>query len=235
MTRSRQWTMGTVVLVLLILVGGWFLLVSPKQSSANDLRAAATTQESTNATLAAQVSMLKAAQAGLPRQEAKLAQIRQHIPDNPALPSFVRSLSSIAAASNVTLQTVSPVPPVTNTSPLVQASGVQAALGVPQLQTIGVTINLLGTYANVELFLNKMETLKRSFLVTGLTITPGTATSAGVSTGTGSPSLAVIVAARVFNVSTIGQSTGSTSTGSSSTGSAHTGSTSTGSTATTAH
>jgi hypothetical protein len=230
MTRTRQWTMGTAVLVLLILVGGWFLLVAPKHASADELRASTTTQESTNLSLAAEVSMLKAQQAGLPAQEAKLALIRQHIPENPALPSFVRSLSALAKASYVTLQTIAPVPPTANTSPPVNPAGTTKPAGVvPQLQTVGLTINLLGTYPNVELFLNRLESLQRAFLVTGLQVTPGTTTTTGV-TGSGSPSLAVIITARVFDVSTIGAAGGSTTTGS-----ATTGSTCTGSTATTAH
>lgn len=230
MTRSRQWTVGTVVLVLLILVGGWFLLVAPRHTTADDLRTSTTAQESTNLSLAAQVAVLKVQKAGLPLQEAKLALIRQHIPDNPALPSFIRSLSSLASASNVKLQTIAPVPPVTNTSRPVTPAGTKPTGVVPQLQTVGVTINLVGTYANVELFLNKLETLKRSFLVTGLTITPGSVTTSGAATGSGPPSLAAIITARVFDVSTIG-----TAGGSAPTGSATTGSTSTGSTAVTAH
>ena len=222
--------MGTAVIVLLILVGGWFGLVAPKHSSADDLRASTTTQETTNLTLAAQVSMLKAQQAGLPAQEAKLALIRQRIPDNPALPSFIRSLGALAKASNVALQTIAPVPPAPNSSPAVIPSGVRPTGVVPQLQTVAVTINLLGTYANVELFLNKLESLKRSFLVTGLQLSPGNSTTSGTTGGSGPPSLAVIVSARVFDVSTIGAAGKSASTGSASTGS-----TSTGSTATTAH
>jgi Tfp pilus assembly protein PilO len=230
MTRSRQWTMGTAVVVLLILVGGWFGVVAPKHSSAADLRAQTTTQESTNLTLAAQVSMLKAQKAGLPAQEAKLATIRQHIPENPALPSFIRSLNALATASGVTLQTIAPVPPTANTSPLVSPAGTKPTGVVPQLQTVALTINLLGTYANLELFLNKLETLKRSFLVTGMQVTPGNGTTTGVTSSSGSPSLAIILSARVFNVSTIGAAGSSGQSGSSSTGS-----TSAGSTATTAH
>ena len=229
MTRSRQWTMGTAVVVLLILLGGWFGLVAPKHSAADDLRSQTSTQESTNLTLAAQVSMLKAQKAGLPAQEAKLAVVRQHIPDNPALPSLIRSLSSVASASGVTLQSMVPAPPAPNASPTVPPAGAKPTGVVPQLQTVSLTLNVLGTYANIELFLNKLESLKRSMLVSGLQMTPGTATSTGAASGSGSPSLTVIINARVFDVSTAGTA-GSTG----STGTTSTGSTSAGSTATTA-
>ncbi len=41
MTKSRTWTVGTAVLVVLILLAGWFLLVTPKRSHAADLQAQA--------------------------------------------------------------------------------------------------------------------------------------------------------------------------------------------------
>jgi Tfp pilus assembly protein PilO len=203
MTRTRQWTMGTALVVVLILLAGWFLLVSPKRASADELRASTATQETTNQTLTAQIAALKLQKAGVPAQEAKLAAIRQQIPDNPSLPALINSLSALAKKSGVTLQLVAPAAPTLNTSPLVTPTGPPATGVVPQLQTIALTINFLGTYANVELFLNRLENLKRSFLLTGLQLTPGTATTNGTSSS-GSPSLAVILQARVFNVSTVG-------------------------------
>jgi Tfp pilus assembly protein PilO len=203
MARTRKWTMGTAAVVVLILLAGWFLLVSPKRASADELRASTATQEATNLTLASQLEALKVQKAGLPAEEAKLATIRQQIPDNPALPPLIRSLSSIAKKTGVTLQLIAPAPPTANASPAVAPAGPPATGVVPQLQTISLTINFFGTYANVELFLNHLEMLKRSFLVTGLQMSPGTATTNGV-TKSGSPTLAVIMQARAFNVTTIG-------------------------------
>jgi type IV pilus assembly protein PilO len=207
--------MGTAVIVLLTLLAGWFLLVSPKKASAADLRTQTASQESQNLTLAAQVATLKEQKAGLPLQEAKLATIRQRIPDNPALPPLLRSLSALAKASNVTIASLAPAPPGPNTSPVVNPSGTPATGVVPQLQTISLTINFSGSYANVELFLNKLESLKRSFLVTGLQMTG--ATGAGATGGTSSPTIAVIMAARVFDASTIGVAPTSPSAGGAST------------------
>jgi Tfp pilus assembly protein PilO len=203
MTRTRQWTMGTAAIVVLILLAGWFLLISPKRASAAEIQASTVTQEATNVTLASQLEALKVQKAGLPAEEAKLATIRQQIPDNPALPPLIRELSSLAKKSGVTLQLVAPATPTPNTSPAVTPAGPPATGVVPQLQTVGLNINFLGTYSNVELFLNHLEMLKRSFLVTGIQMNPGTATTNGVS-NSGSPTLAVIMQARVFNVSTIG-------------------------------
>ena len=37
MTRSRTWTLGTVVVVLAIFALGWFAVISPKKSNAASL------------------------------------------------------------------------------------------------------------------------------------------------------------------------------------------------------
>src|SRR5204862_6903520 len=98
------------------------------------------------------------------------------------------------------------------------------------LQTINVEVQVLGSYANVERFLNKLEGLKRSLLVTGLTLnvnadsaaTGGTepAAAAGVS-----PKLVAIISFRAFMVSSAAapgssplHTTTSSGTGASSTG-----------------
>jgi Tfp pilus assembly protein PilO len=200
MTRTRRWTMGTAVIVLLLLLAGWFLLVSPKRASAVDLRAQTATQESTNSTLTAQIATLKVQKAGVPAQEAKLAVIRQRIPDNPALPGLIRSLSALAKSANVSLQSITPASPAANRSPAVTPA-LPATGTVPVLNTIAITVDFNGTYANVELFLNKLESLKRSFLVSGLQITPDSAVKA---VGTNSPVLTVVLSGRVFDASTIG-------------------------------
>ena len=111
---------------------------------------------------------------------------------------MIRSISALAKKSNLTIASFAPAPPAPNTSPVV-TSPLGAPSGVvPSLQTITVTINFSGTYPNVELFLNKLEALKRSFLVTGLQM------SGAGGNSTASPKLTVVMQARVFDVSTIG-------------------------------
>jgi type IV pilus assembly protein PilO len=214
-SRTRSWTLGTVALSLVILLAGWFLLVSPKRSEANALQAQAAGVQQQNASLVTQIATLKAQNAKLPEQQAKLAKIRQQLPDNPALPGLIRSLSDVAKASGVQLVSLAPANPVAAKQPAPTAAtspapgattsgqtGVTAATEgtTGNLQVINVTIAVTGGYYDLEQFFNKVEGMTRSMLVTGFSMAPGTHSS---STASGSSSastgdLSATIQARVF-------------------------------------
>lgn len=198
MTRSRIWTLGTVGVVLAVLVGGWFLLVSPTRAKAADIEQQTTSQEATNAQLTSRIEQLKVQAQDLPAQEAKIAEFRQRIPTGPQLPSFIRQLSDIAQKSNVVLVSMEPSNPApltiqvqgsTTVSPqtgaeddaTVTLSG--AATTTTSLQYVAAKVTIQGGYFNTEQFLSKLEKLQRSFLVTGFDITPTTDSSGTGATG----------------------------------------------------
>ena len=116
MNRMRTWSLGAALVVFLILVAGWFLLISPTKAKVSDLQAQTASQKQTNIGLATQIEQLKVMNKNLPKQEAKLAKIRQHLPATPALPTFVRTLTTIAHEAGVKLVVVSPTPPVVVTA-----------------------------------------------------------------------------------------------------------------------
>jgi hypothetical protein len=58
MTVTRKWSLMAAVLVLAIVAGGWFLLVSPKRSDAAALRADIVTQDEANERLVQQLEVL---------------------------------------------------------------------------------------------------------------------------------------------------------------------------------
>jgi type IV pilus assembly protein PilO len=205
MTRTKKWTVGTALLVLLLLVAGWLLLVSPKRADADQLRAQAATQQAANAQLTTKIAQLKAQQQQLPAQEAKLADIRQRIPQTPALPQLVRSLAAIAATTNVTVVKLQPSPPAVP-SAAATAATTKPTTPAPDgsvLQIVGVSFQLQGSYYNVERFISRLEQLKRAVQVTGFQMqlnlgnnadgTPLAPPAVGVS-----PVLKVDVDARVF-------------------------------------
>jgi Tfp pilus assembly protein PilO len=208
-TRTRQWSVGTALLVVLMLVAGWFLLISPKRSEAADLQAQTTAQMAQNASLQNQIAVLQSQAKNLPAQQAELAAIRQHLPDNPALPGLVRSLTDAATKSGVTLVSLAPstpsaapaakttTPSGTTTAPATgtgqSAAAAAAAAAGATLTMVPITVTVTGSYYDTELFLNKVEGLTRSFLVTGFTVAP--AQSQG-SSATGD--LTTVIQGRVF-------------------------------------
>ncbi len=204
MTRTRKWSLLSALLAVVVLLAGWFLLVSPKRATAADLRTQATAQESANDTLKAKIAQLQAQQKELPQQKAIIADIQQRIPQNPDLPALIRSLSTMATQTGVDLHTVTPVSPTASAAqPPENAVGADGQT----LQVINVTMEVDGTYYNIERFFNKMESLKRSLLINGVTlnVNSGSGTTGGSSVVAAqagvSPQLAAIVNFRAFMVS----------------------------------
>ena len=178
MDKLKQWVALTVVGVFAVLAAGWFLLVSPKNSEAADLETQAGAQVSANSVLVTQLAFLKSQAKDLPKQQARLAAIAAKIPDNPALPALLRALSNAAASAGVELVTIAPAAPAAFIGPrsaptAAAAPAPKAAASPVVLQSIALTINVVGGYFQVEQFLDGVESLSRSLKVTGFTLTPG--------------------------------------------------------------
>jgi Tfp pilus assembly protein PilO len=188
MTATRKWSALAVLLVAAIFAASWFLLIAPKRSDATALRAQKVEQDAHNQSLIQQLEVLKAQAQDLPKQEAFLAQIRRQLPDNPALPTLIRNLTTAAGKSGVELTSLAPALPVAIVAPMVAvqtapaattapADGSEApapapvaAAPAPTLYAVPIMVRTSGSYFETEQFLNKLEGLKRSFLVTGFTL-----------------------------------------------------------------
>jgi len=203
MDKIKQWVIMAVLASLVIVAAGWFLAVSPKRAEAEDLRAQAAEQVAANATLETQLQVLQAQAKELPKEQAKLAAVAAKIPDNPALPSLVRSLLEAAESSGVELVSISPglpevVAPVAAepVAPPAPAQGQTAPDAAPtdgapvdpatagpgpagQLATVPVNINVVGDYFEVQAFVAGLETLPRALRITTLNLTPGASPTAG--------------------------------------------------------
>jgi Tfp pilus assembly protein PilO len=225
MTDMRKWSAGAAVLVLAILAAGWFLLVAPKHQATADLKTKSTSQEQANAQLQQQIQVLQAQQQDLPQQQAKLATLSTQIPGNPALPSLIRDLTAAANKVGLTIDSMAPAPPVAVVAPLTAVAPVPETtdtsggtdstdstatttttpvappVAASTLFQVPLTLSVTGSYFEVEQFLNKLEDLKRSMLISGLTMTPGGGVSTSTTSGGGdaSPSdLKVVLTGRVF-------------------------------------
>lgn len=160
----------TVGLCLAVLVGGWFLLVSPKRAAVAELRGQVDAQESSNTSLRAQVQALQVLQAKLPQQQAALAQMQSKVPDEAALPELLRVLSQAAIDSGVKLTGVTPTAP----APITNAAGVSG---------IDIALKVEGDYVALEQYHLALEGLSRAFLVNGLQLAEGSS-AAGTTTAT---------------------------------------------------
>ena len=116
-TRNRRWVAGTLVVSMLIVVAGWFLAISPKRAEAAELEQQTADTVASNQQLATRIEQLKLQFAQLPEYQAKLAAIKQAMPEDPALPTLVRDLDDMADRADVTLMSLAPGQPAAVASP----------------------------------------------------------------------------------------------------------------------
>ena len=190
MDKLKQWIALSVAGAVAIVAAGWFLVISPKRGEAAELRAQADEQVSANATLRTQIEMLKAKSRDLPKEQARLAGVAAKIPNNPGLPTLVRSLLEASTSSGVELVSITPGQPVVAAAappagqpqpagqpePAAQAAPQPAAPpanGLGQLASIPVAINIVGDYFEVARFVGQLESMPRALRVNNLTLTPG--------------------------------------------------------------
>jgi type IV pilus assembly protein PilO len=178
MTKTRQWSVFTVIAVLAIIVAGWFLLVSPQRGQVKDLNAQTASQNSANASLQSQVAQLEQQKQGLPAQQRLLDKIATKIPASPELPTLIRQLSAAAKASGVDLVSLAPSPP-TAVAATAATGTVAAPATTSPLNQIPVTIQVSGSYFNITSFFRSLEKLNRALLVSDFQINPGDGSNAG--------------------------------------------------------
>ena len=177
MTKSRQWSVGTAVVAVILLVASWFVLIAPQRSEAASLREQTSQQESFNEQVKLKTQQLKAQFASLPARQAQLAEIKQQMPENPALPSLVRDLSKYADQAGVVLVSVAPTAPVplVTTATATTTQTAATAAGTAPIQQIQTTLVVTGPYAELTLYLQKVQSkMRRAILVDNIALVKAT-------------------------------------------------------------
>ena len=190
MEKMRQWMMLTALGVVGIMAAGWFLLVSPQKAHAKDLQTQAAAQQASTAQAQGQVNQLKQQQKDEPAQQAKLNKIATQIPDNPELPVLIRELSAAAHKTGVSLVSLAPSQP----SAVAAAAATSGGAAPSALAQIPITVQVTGSYFNIESFFRSVEHLDRAMLVSGFSMTPGDS-GASTNTSTGATSGGAVGAA----------------------------------------
>jgi Tfp pilus assembly protein PilO len=166
-TVAHRWYAGAAAASVGILAAGYFLLVSPQQSSAADTTAQAGTVEQSNVAAQHQIDVLKAQYKDLPTLQGQVAAIRTRIPQSPQEPTLLRTLAALAKSSGVTLVSIG----AQNPAPVAAAAPAGTkTTSTATLSAIPLTIEINGTFANTRLFLTGIESMRRSMLVTSIDV-----------------------------------------------------------------
>ncbi|HVF19313.1 MAG TPA: hypothetical protein VNA14_03620 [Mycobacteriales bacterium] len=186
MDRMRQWTILTILAVLVVLAGGYFLLVQPKKDKTAEVRAGVESQLVVNNRLQADINRLKKQAIDLPRQQAKLAALSARIPNNPALPTLIRTMTDAADRAGVELVSLAPTAPtliVGGPAPGAVAGAPQTAAapaGTEPLYGIQLAIVVNGGYVQVQQFFSNLEDLSRTMQVSAFAVAPLAGTDSAV-------------------------------------------------------
>jgi type IV pilus assembly protein PilO len=167
MDKLKQWIGLTVVAVLVVGAGGWFLLISPKRSDAASLRDTATAQETTNEGLKSDIKVLKEKAKGVPEQQAKIAAVQVKLPEVPAEPALIRSLTAAADKAGIKLDTIKPATP-TSYDPALPGN-----TQTPGFAPLQIDLSIAGTYFETQTFIAQLEGMSRSLRVVSVHIAPG--------------------------------------------------------------
>lgn len=207
MDKLKPWVLLTVAACLVVLAAGWFLLVSPQRAEADDLRAQTATQEAGNAAELTRLAALKAQAKDLPKQQAKLAAVQAKIPADPAMPTLIRALNAASADAGVTLVGITPSAPVAASAAPAPApvdpadpaaAAAPAAPAASALTRIPLTLDVVGSYFEIQQFVSSVEGLDRALRISGLSLAEATdANAAGPRAAPGSR-LAAAITGEVF-------------------------------------
>jgi len=181
---ARAWTVLAAVLALVILVGGWFLLVSPQFSNAAAIKADEQEALDQASMLQQKALSLRKQAEQLPQLQAELARLTAQLPDEAQEAELIRQIAAANVASGMVIESFS-APPLT---PIAAAQAAEpaaestegavssSAAAAPKakfgslLSTQVQIVLAKGSTAQVIDYLNKIENLSRALILTNVVL-----------------------------------------------------------------
>ena len=172
------------VLVLVVILAGWYLLLwSPTNSNLDTAKERAETARQRQAQLQSEITRLRAAQASEPQTRARLETLRTAIPDDPALGQFIIDVNDAATRAGIDFISIAPALPRAATATAVTTT--TAASDTTATTVAGTTVTPVGTgpaevavqlqvtggYFQVLDFLNRLDALPRLVVTDTLNMT----------------------------------------------------------------
>lgn len=160
--RVRLATLGMVLLVVVVAAVSWFAVLAPRLATASEIRTQATQVQTANLSLRNQYNQALDQAQEAPQAAAEAQQLFARMPQTAELPTILEQITAAATAAGIdpnavaTLTTGVPVP-----VPAAEGS----ATGI-NLATMDVGVTAVGTRPQVLAFLDNLQGLDRSLLVT---------------------------------------------------------------------
>jgi type IV pilus assembly protein PilO len=139
--------------IVIIVIGFYFLLLSPLLQRLNDLDQARENKQAQLEQVQQQVNELEEVRRNSPEIERQLLELSKRVPTQPQIPTLVVQMQEIADASGVTQLVVEP-------------GDAAAPAGGGDYQVVPVTMQFNGTYDEMQDFLLRTRNLARLVTVT---------------------------------------------------------------------
>ncbi len=169
------WVALTALAALVLLVGAWFTLLSPRLARISELNEEQEAAEQRSSLLSAQIARVAADHERLDELRAELAGLRTQFPTAVELPEFTRGLARLADASGARVRalTVGSSVQVSATPELPAAPDGTAAPALPQppagLYAVPITLTVEGTFEQAQLYASALQSATdRLFLLSRL-------------------------------------------------------------------
>jgi hypothetical protein len=207
--NNRIWMIGTVTVMLVIVVAGWFLGAQPLIATAASADQQAASVTAQNVAQTAEIAQLTTEMKQLPQLKQDYTALQASIPGTSKTADFIKSLDALATTAGVQIVGFTVGDPLAYTIPASVAAAAAAASAAspapiatpvpappvvatpaPAVVTnslitpdnfvgIQVVIDVSGQNANVLNFINGLQSGSRLYLVTGITTTRDVAPGVG--------------------------------------------------------
>jgi Tfp pilus assembly protein PilO len=123
MQSHRLISGATILLMVVLVVAGWFLVAQPQLAAASTANDTLTGVESQIAETQSSIVTLRSQQKDLPKLKEQLAALRTSIPESASASAYIDGLNALASTAGVTLTSISVsdavayTPPVAATTP----------------------------------------------------------------------------------------------------------------------
>jgi Tfp pilus assembly protein PilO len=174
--NNRTVTAGVLAAVLIV-AAWWVFLFSPARSDAKKVESEVKAAKAKSLSLETEQKQLEDLEKRAPQIQADRDRLRNAVPDQPELASFIEQANQLGIDTGVKWVSVSPTEP-----------GAGAAAG-----TIQVSMQVTGGYYQVLDFLNRLESIPRLVVVDQVSLTASTADAGGP------PQLNASLTARMFD------------------------------------
>jgi Tfp pilus assembly protein PilO len=205
MSKARTWTLGLVIAMLVVILAGWQLGISPIASQIGLANSQAATIDASNAATESKLAVLKTQYAGIGKLQSKLDALRLSIPEQAAAASFLSEVTSLASESGATVESVTLADaslfqasnagvsgaaaattdttstPAPTATPGIGSVGTSVTSG--GLVSIQVTISATGAYSALQEFVGLIQNGPRLFVSNSVSLDGGATGASTVLSG----------------------------------------------------